>query len=157
MFPAALLCKEQAAVLPGIFIIIDLLWRRFSPSPCTQGEGGGEGSWSALNWKTWLWRWLPTWAMLAGYFLWRRHIFGGRTIHIAVQHHPLQFIYSMLYGLQTTIAPYVPFSYEPPFAGWFYWPLMLIAAAVLMGLIVGVMRSASSIGNRQSAIGNQSP
>jgi len=136
IFATALLCKEQAAVLPGIFIAIDLLWH--------------------ANWRRWLWRWLTALAILFGYFVWRHHIFTGRAIHIAVQHHPLQFWASMLYGLQTTIAPYVPLHYEPPFAGWFSWPLTLVAVLVLASLIIGAMRAVSS--NRQSAIGNrQSP
>jgi tetratricopeptide (TPR) repeat protein len=47
-FAVALLCKEQAAVLPGIFFLADVLGIRnaisSSPSPGTPGEGWGEGS-----------------------------------------------------------------------------------------------------------------
>lgn len=143
LFVVALLCKEQSVVLPGLFLLADLLWL-------------------SDTWRRKILRWIPMLLIFAGYFLLRHSIFGRHSIHIDVWQHPLQFGLSILYGLQSTIVPYVTLHYEPPFAqyvwiptsvnpvlfGWFFWPLMTIATIILILLIIGVMRFGFS--NRQS-------
>jgi Tfp pilus assembly protein PilF len=128
LFVLALLSKEQSAVLPGLFLLADLIW----PDDCT-------------NWRRRIVRWSPILAIFAGYFLVRHIIFGGRSIHVDVWNHPLQPLVSLLYGLQTTIAPFVDLRYEPPANVWFSWPLSALSVLMLGVLVFGIVKSVRPI------------
>ena len=75
-FVLALLSKEQSAVLPGIFVVGDLLW--------------------SSGWRRNVARWTPIALIFAGYFALRHIIFGGRSIHVDVWDHPLGPLQSLL-------------------------------------------------------------
>lgn len=128
LFVLALLSKEQAAVLPGLFLLADLIWPGKSAS-----------------WRQRLMRWIPILLIYCGYFVLRHLIFGGRSIHIDVWNHPLEPLQSLLYGVQTAIAPFVELRYEPPMKVWFSWPLSFVSALMLVILIIGVLKSAKPV------------
>jgi Tfp pilus assembly protein PilF len=129
MFIAALLSKEQAVVLPGIFLLADLLGisRRRRTAPA------------------YIARYLLLSALLALYFLARHFIFGHSNLHIAITEHPLEPLQSFLYGLQTGIAPFMALRYEPPFIIWFDAPLCIIASIVTILIAIGAAISEKSI------------
>jgi tetratricopeptide (TPR) repeat protein len=80
-------------------------------------------------------RWIAIVAIFGGYFVLRHFIFGGRSIHIDVWNHPFQPFVSLLYGLQTTVTPFIDLRYEPPFDVWFSRPLTILSAAALVASI----------------------
>jgi Tfp pilus assembly protein PilF len=134
MYIAALLCKEQAVVLPGIFLLADLLGisqrRRSAPAYIS--------------------RYLLLSALLALYFLARHLIFGQSNLHLVIAQHPLEPLQSFLYGIQTGVSPFMALRYEPPFNIWFDAPLCIIACLVTILIAIGAALSKKSI--RQLAI-----
>ncbi|MGA3065430.1 MAG: hypothetical protein ABSF29_01145 [Tepidisphaeraceae bacterium] len=124
-FAAALLAKEQAAVLPAIFILADLLLQK----PRSHR----------------LLRYLPPFILLAGYFLLRHLIFQSPTLNWDIQNHPFAPLLSLLYGLQTAIAPFTTLHYEPPLHVWLDPPLTTTCLIVLTLLCVWIARSKSPI------------
>ena len=133
-FIAALLCKEQAAVLPGLFLLADLL-------------GLTERPHSLI---AWLRRYLPIASIFILYFFVRHLIFRQSTLHLTILQHPLEPLKSLLYGLQTAATPFMALRYEPPFESWFDWRLSAIACAA--AIILAVMVFASGKDTRRAAI-----
>jgi tetratricopeptide (TPR) repeat protein len=133
-FIAALLCKEQAAVLPGLFLLADLLGLSKRPQ-------------SAIAWFR---RYLPIAAIFIAYFFVRHLIFQQPTLHLTIWQHPLEPLKSLLYGLQTGVTPFMALRYEPPFETWFDWRLTAIACAAAM--ILAVLVATSGKGTRRAAI-----
>jgi tetratricopeptide (TPR) repeat protein len=134
-FTIALLCKEQAAVLPGIFFLADVLpIKNSTPSPSTLAEDGGQGLFR------WLLRYLPPAILLLGYFAVRRAVFGQATLQWTFPQHPLEPLLSLLYGLQTAVTPYMALLYEPTFAVWFDRWLCAASVTVLAMLALLVVR-----------------
>jgi tetratricopeptide (TPR) repeat protein len=133
-FIAALLSKEQAAVLPGLFLLADLL-------------GLSECPHSSL---AWLRRYVPITAIFVLYFIVRHLIFRQSTLHLTILQHPLEPLKSILYGLQTAVTPFMALRYEPPFESWFDWRLSAIASAAAIILAVMVFASGKSV--RRTAI-----
>ncbi len=121
-FIASLLCKEQAAVLPGLFLLADLL-------------GLSQRPYSLI---AWLRRYLPIASIFTLYFYVRHLIFGQSTLHLTILQHPLEPLKSLLYGLQTAVTPFMALRYEPPFESWFDWRLTAIAsaAAIILAMLV---------------------
>jgi len=126
LLAVALLCKEQAAVLPAIFILIDFLDLR-------------SASHAKLSRR--LWRCVPAFAILAAYFLLRHYVFQKPTLHIEIQHHPLDALKSLLYGVQTAITPFVDLHYEPTFPVWFDWRLSAISLVLLTTIALLIARA----------------
>jgi tetratricopeptide (TPR) repeat protein len=119
-----LLCKEQAAVLPAILVLIDILDLRVDrpPRECR---------------KRLIIRWIPILAVLAGYFWLRSRVLHSSLPAVAIAAHPLAPLLSILYGVQATVTPFVTLHYEPTFAVWFN-PLLCalsLAAAILVFLL----------------------
>lgn len=113
MFITALLCKEEAVVLPGIFFLADVLG-------LTERRG---------NIFAYFGRYLILAAILAIYFVVRHLVFGYSTLHWAIAQHPLDPLKSLLYGVQTGVAPFMALRYEPPFDVWFDWRLCVLSCA----------------------------
>jgi tetratricopeptide (TPR) repeat protein len=129
LFVAALLCKEQAVVLPGIFLLADILGlrqRRRNPAAYA-------GRYSLLA------------VILALYFLARHLVFGQSNLHLAIAQHPLEPLKSLLYGVQTGIAPFMALRYEPPFAVWFDAPLSILSGTVVILVFIGAAFSAKAV------------
>jgi len=177
LFIAALLCKEQSAVLPGLFVLADLLWphdtgatdfspsfhipesgkhttglQYTAPSKLLDGQQVYQLEYQSKRarrifaaWRAKILRWIPIALLFAGYFLLRHIIFGRHSIHIDVWRHPWQPLVSLLYGWQTTIAPFVELRYEPPVAVWLSWPRIIVSALVLAALWLVIVRSSRTI------------
>jgi tetratricopeptide (TPR) repeat protein len=133
-FVAALLCKEQAAVLPGIFLLADLL-------------GLSERRHSLI---AWIGRYLPMAGIFILYFFVRHLVFGQSALHLTILRHPLEPLKSLLYGLQTGVMPFMSLRYEPPFESWFDWRLSAASCTAALALIVGVLLSDKGV--RRAAI-----
>jgi len=114
----ALLSKEQAVVVPLMFLLADLLrlsaWdrpRRALP---------------------WLLRYAPAAAIVAAYIAARWMLFAGGAQHrVTVLTHPSGPLLSLVYALQTTVAPFRELVYEPAVDVW-------ISERRLLGAIVAV-------------------
>jgi len=123
-FAIALLCKEQAVVLPGIFFLADILRiRNLSHTSEVPAEGR----------RVFLLRYLPPFILLIAYFAVRRAIFGQPTLQWTFWQHPTQPLLSLLYGLQTAVMPFMLLFYEPTLDVWFNrW----MCAAALVALVI---------------------
>ncbi len=131
---AALLCKEQAVVLPAIFLLADLL-------------GLSQRRRAATAYIS---RYLLLGLILALYFLARHFVFGQSNLHVTIAQHPLEPLQSLLYGLQAGIAPFMALRYEPPFKVWFDAPLCILTGAVVILIALGTTLSQKAV--RLSAI-----
>jgi tetratricopeptide (TPR) repeat protein len=144
-FAIALLCKEQAAVVPGIFVLADVLRLRgdalsrstVTPRVAPHVHAGLAGMM--------IWRYLPPLIILLGYFAARRAIFGQPTLQWTFWQHPLEPLLSLLYGLQTAATPFMTLFYEPTFDVWFDRWLCAGSAAVLVIMALLVLRGDGSV------------
>jgi tetratricopeptide (TPR) repeat protein len=125
LFIAALLSKEQAAVLPAIFILSDLL---LTPR---------------RNYR--YLRYLPPLFLLAGYFFVRHLVFHAPTLHWDIQNHPAAPLTSLLYGLQSAVVPFMTLHYEPALDVWLDPVLTTIALFALIALIVWIIQSGKTV------------
>ncbi|HAH49217.1 tetratricopeptide repeat protein [Gimesia sp.] len=117
----ALLAKEQAIVLPVLFVTADLL--NLTGLPEKRQLAG------------WFRRYLPFLLLLAGYLLLRWLLFSGTEVKLMLAEQPLGPFYSLLYALQTSFVPFVELVYEPPVEVWFD-PLRILIAVLLTGILV---------------------
>ncbi|MGA2582189.1 MAG: tetratricopeptide repeat protein [Tepidisphaeraceae bacterium] len=115
LFAVALLCKEQAAVIPGLFFLADIL-----------GLAGRK--------KWWL-GYAPILAIIAGYFFARHLIFHGSSLHLNIQSDPAGPAWAMLYGLQTAVTPFWRLHYEPTRQVWFD-PALSGVAFIVLGILI---------------------
>lgn len=126
-FAFALFSKEQAVVLPVLFVLVDLLGVSTQSTP---------GPMPARNWTSIFLRHLPSLAILLVYILIRLWLFRETNQHqIAVWDDPMGPVYSFLYALQVTFAPFKELVYEPPVEVWLTsWRMAvaLFAASVLL-------------------------
>ena len=105
MFALSLLCKEQAVIVPGLFVLADLLG--LSPA-APKGEV-----------CAWLRRYLAVGLILLAYLLLRWLLFHGSGQHrLAVLDRPEGPLLSFLYALQVTFTPFVQLVYEPSVGAW---------------------------------------
>ena len=118
-FALALLCKEQAVIVPGLFVLADVL---------------GLSAVRARR-PAWLRRYWPVIGILLVYGFIRWRLFaGGGEHHVAVFDRPTGPLWSLAYALQTTLIPFVELVYEPPVEIWFSWWRMGISLVVLLVL-----------------------
>jgi len=114
-----LLCREQAVVVPVLFIWADLL--------------GLVGS-RLDSARAWIRRHLPAAVLWAGYLTIRWSLFGGTGEHrLAVLDNPLASLQSIGYTLQTLLAPGWSLVYEPDLSMWWH-PLRGPVAMLILGL-----------------------
>jgi tetratricopeptide (TPR) repeat protein len=128
LFVIALLCKEQAAVLPAIFVLADLAGLTDFPAKSAARIG----------------RYLSIAVIFAFYFVVRHLIFHRQTLHLALFQHPLEPFQSFLYGIQTAITPFMSLRYEPPFQTWFSARLAVISCAVVLALVIAALARGKS-------------
>jgi tetratricopeptide (TPR) repeat protein len=129
LFIAALLCKEQAVVLPGIFLLADLL-------------GISERPRNAIAYAR---RYLPAGVIIAIYFVARHFIFGQSNLQFAITQHPLEPLKSLLYGMQTGVAPFMALHYEPPFDVWFDGTLCTVSVSLVILILAVAAISAKAV------------
>jgi len=118
----ALFSKEQAIVLPPLFVVADML--------------GLTADSPGKNLRRWMWRYVPIAVIVAAYLLIRWQLFGGTGEHrLAIWHNPSGPMFSLAYALQSTFAPHAELRYEPTLEIWFSTVrfLMSIVAVVVLG------------------------
>ncbi len=119
-FLLALLSKEQAIVVPLLFLLADVLGLPARPAR------------RAGNWTR---HYAPLVAIVLGYLALRVSLFGGTGEHRFVLHErPLGPLESLLYSLQSVFNPPTHLVYEPPFEMWFsvaHLAVVLVAVAAL--------------------------
>lgn len=128
---AALFCKEQAVVVPVVFVLADLL--RLSAEP--PGRSAGR----------WVRRYGPVPVILLLYFVVRTSLFGGSEYALGVLRHPAHVLLSFVYPLQTIVAPFVGLVYEPRAVTWLSLTRLLVAGGVLLLLLVFILRAWASL------------
>ena len=125
-FAGALFSKEQAVVIPALFLLADAAG--ITPNP---------PGWSPRRWFV---RYLPLLPILAGYF-WIRHLlFGGSEYAFGDLTGPLL---SLGYAFQTIFLPSVELVYEPALPIWLSWPRLILACLAVAGLLVLALRLGS--------------
>lgn len=125
LLAAALLSKEQAAVIPAMFVLADLL-----------GLSAGA---SGRRLGGWVVRYLPIVIVVAAYFLVRMLLFGsalGQHQQVTLFDHLAGPVYSLWFNLQITFAPFFRLHYEPPMHVWAS-PAHLGVVAAVVALIGG--------------------
>ena len=121
MFAVSLLCKEQAVIVPGLFILADLLG--LSPAAPKRDI------------VAWLRRYLAVGGIMLGYLLVRWLLFHGSKEHcLAVLDRPEGPVLSFLYALQMTFVPFVQLVYEPPVIVWISEWRAVVCLAVMIGM-----------------------
>lgn len=122
-FAGALFSKEQAVVIPALFVLADA--SGITPDP------------PGWNLRRWIVRYLPLLPILAGYF-WIRHLlFGGSEYAFGELTGPLL---SLGYAFQTILVPSVELVYEPTLAIWLSWPRLILSCLAVAGLLVLALR-----------------
>jgi len=125
----ALFAKEQAVVLPLLFVWADLV-----------GASDDPPGRSARRWAL---RALPLAALVAAYLGVRARVLGpgGSGLELAVQGAPAGPLLSLLYALQTIFAPFGELVYEPRAEVWPSAPRLAIALAAVALLALGAVRA----------------
>ena len=120
-FAVSLLCKEQAVIVPGIFVLADLLG--LSSAAPIRGIAG------------WLRRYLVVFGILAAYLLVRWLMFHGSGEHrLSVLDRPDGPVLSLLYAFQVTFVPFVQLVYEPPVDVWISEWRAIVCLVVIFGM-----------------------
>ena len=118
----ALFAKEQAIVLPALFVWADGLAVSADP------PGRSARRWAA--------RFAPVAALTVAYLAVRARVLGGGGLHVAVFDAPQGPVLSLLYALQTTFTPFAELVYEPRLPVWLSVPRLAIALAAAAALAV---------------------
>ena len=125
-FTGALFSKEQAVVIPALFLLADVAG--ITPDP------------PRWDLRRWIVRYLPLLPILAGYF-WIRHLlFGGTEYAFGELTGPL---FSLGYAFQTVFLPSVELVYEPTLPIWLSWPRLIVSCLAVAGLLVLALRMES--------------
>lgn len=125
-FTLALFSKEQAVVIPALFVLADVL-RLTSDGP-------------DRDLKRWALRYATVAVPVAAYFSIRWTLFGGSEYRLAVLEQPLGPLWSLLYSVQTMFAPFAQLHYEPPVEIWYSPFRTFVPAVVFLGLLTGIVR-----------------
>jgi tetratricopeptide (TPR) repeat protein len=123
----SIFAKEQAAVLPGFFVLADALGLTADPP----GRRASQ----------WLRRYAPIALLFAGYFFVRSRLFGEALYHVAVLERPWVPLHTLVYTLQTALVPFVDLVFEPRFQVWWSWPRALLSLTIVAALAWGIVRS----------------
>jgi Tfp pilus assembly protein PilF len=126
-FAAALLAKEQAALVPAILALADALGLSADP------PGRSARSWAR--------RYAPVAAVLLAYAILRSLVVGAAGLRLALFAAPLSPLWSLVYALQTTFAPFAELVYEPRLAVWLSPRRIALALAAAALLAVAAARA----------------
>jgi len=133
LFAVSLLCKEQAVILPGLFLLADGL----GLSPATP----------ITRIVIWAKRYLPVVGILLLYFVIRWLVLHESNIfQVAMFDQPARFTLSYLYALQTTFVPFVQLVYEPSSDVWVSLWRTVVCSAVVIGIACLAYRHWSVVG-----------
>jgi tetratricopeptide (TPR) repeat protein len=124
-FVGAIFSKEQAIVVPVLFVLADLL--KLSPGP------------SRRNPVRWLLRYSPISFILVIYFLIRSRLFGGSEFSVVSD--PFLPLWSLVYALQAILAPFWDLTYEPTFEVWFSLPRFFLTFSLFASVLLWTAKS----------------
>ncbi len=130
-FVGGLLSKEQAVVIPALFLLADILKLPADPP--------GPGA------KYWILRYWPFASALLVYFLVRHSLFGGTQYLPGTLLGPLV---STVYALQTIVVPFKELVYEPTIPVWLSLPRLAITALVVVPLVLLAHRQRGTLGKQ---------
>jgi tetratricopeptide (TPR) repeat protein len=122
-FAGALLCKEQAVVVPAVFLGADIL--RLTSTPAERSR------------RWWRVRYAPALAILLAYAWMRLSLFGGADLKLGS---PLGPVWSFAYALQILFAPTVDLIYEPDLEVWRSIPRLCVAVVALASIAAAALR-----------------
>ena len=131
LWTVALFAKEQAIVLPGMFLLADALNLREEPR--TGRLARLAPAYVAMG------------AVVVCYAVIRHAIFGGSEWVVNVFARPWEPLLSYLYAFQTMFLPFVPLVYEPPAAVWAaarWRPALALLLAAALGVVLWRRRRA---------------
>lgn len=131
-FAASLFAKEQAAVVPLLFVLADLC-----------GVAAGAPPLRVAQIRAWIQRYAGVVAVTLAYVAVRQRVLGATHYDLAVLDDPAGPLRSLLFGVQVALAPFAQLHYEPEFAVWFSPSRLTIAVAILAALGV-LVRSAGA-------------
>jgi Flp pilus assembly protein TadD len=122
-FATALLSKEQAAVVPLLFALADVL--RLAPgAPPLRIRFAGR----------WLVRYAGVAAIALAYVAVRRSVLGSTAVEWALARDPLGPLRSLVFGAQVWLAPFAALHYEPELADWFSPARTAVAFGAILAL-----------------------
>ncbi len=121
-FAGALFSKEQAAVLPLLFVLADLL--NMSPN-------------TPRSVRDWIRRYMPIAGIVLTYALIRYRLFGGSELQAGSWRGPLL---ALAYALQALAAPFNELVYEPTLGIWISVPRLALAAGLFSILVVAAFK-----------------
>ncbi|MBW2280767.1 MAG: tetratricopeptide repeat protein [Deltaproteobacteria bacterium] len=127
-FAAALLCKEQAVVIPVVFALADAL---------------GLSGPAERSPRAWSLRYAPAVVLGVLYAALRSQLFGGSELVLG---HLLGPVWSYGYALQVLVAPTAALVYEPALDVWVSFPRLALAGLAAAALGVAVWRSGAHSG-----------
>lgn len=122
-FAGALFSKEQAVIVPVLFLLADLL------------DLSGDPPGPSL--RRWTVRYLPIVPIMVIYIGIRRILFEGTEFALGSLGGPFL---SFAYALQDIFVPFAALYYEPTRAIWLSWPRLLIALSLLALITLLVTR-----------------
>jgi tetratricopeptide (TPR) repeat protein len=128
----ALFSKEQAVVVPALFVLADLCGLAPDAPPL---RVSGLAAWARRH--------AAGVALVTFYLAVRASIFSGDELQLAVLDEPLGPLLSLLFALQTGFAPFVELVYEPETAVWFSPGRLAAAGLALTTLAILVRRMAA--------------
>lgn len=133
LWALALFSKEQAIVLPVLFLLsdtLDLVGDKRLKQPVKNAS------------------WYGAMAVVAIIYLFiRRQIFGGSEWVLATDGFPWRPLLSYVYAMQSMIAPFVQLAYEPPPEVWLVPPWRAVVAAIVaVALALAAWRVRGSVG-----------
>lgn len=127
-FAGALFSKEQAVIVPALFLLADLLG--------LSGEPPGRSL------RQWMLRYLPIAPIMLIYIGIRRLLFEGTEFTFGSLGGPFL---SIAYALQDIFLPFAELHYEPTVAIWLSWPRLAISFSLLILMTVLAIRLWPSI------------
>ena len=130
-FVFAIFSKEQAVIVPFLFLWADVL------AISDESPGRRIGNWLKRYW--------PFVAVFLSYFLIRRQLFRGTEYVAGSLSGPF---FSTVYALQTLVAPFAELVYEPTLPIWLSLPRLAITGGVVVALLLLILRDRKSIGRR---------
>jgi tetratricopeptide (TPR) repeat protein len=131
-FALSLFSKEQAVIVPVLFVLADVL--KISPDSPIDTVGG------------WVRRYSPIVLLMCVYVSIRWAIFGGTEYTFAVLEKPTGPLLSFGYAFQTTLAPSTPLVYEPTIEIWPSAFRLALSGLAIVALIAATVRMRSSLG-----------
>ncbi len=128
LLAGALLSKEQAVMIPAVFVWADLL--KLSNDP------------PGTDPRRWVRRYLPVGALVLLYLACRSQILTGPSPRLALWEAPAGPLFSALHVLQTLFVPFVELVYEPsgPEVWWSGWRLAGVVLATASLTVVAVRK-----------------